>query len=228
MAKILLAEDDIELAKAIVRWLTSEGHICEHVSDGSEATLRLEGFAYELIILDWGLPEIEGIEVLNRYRKSGGKTPVLMLTGKGAIEDKVTGFTQGADDYLTKPFEARELTARAGALLRRPANLHGEKLSVGALELLPSVHSVRLNGKRIALVPREYALLQFFMRHPNQLFKPDKLLDLVWKNESEASYEALTTCIKRLRKKLDQDKQASLIRNVHGVGYGFFPEGDND
>jgi DNA-binding response OmpR family regulator len=228
MAKILIVEDDIELAKVISRWLTNEGHLCEEVGDGLEATHRLERFTYELIILDWTLPEVAGIDVLNKHRKAGGKAPVLMLTGKGGIEDKLTGFRTGADDYLTKPFEGRELTARVEALLRRPADLHSARLSVGPLELLPSVHAVSLKGKKIPLVPREYALLQFLMRHPNQLFKPDKILDLVWKNDSEASYEALTTCIKRLRKKLDKENEPSLIRNVHGVGYGLFPPDDGN
>lgn len=224
MAKILLAEDDEVLAQAIARWLTNEGHICEHVNDGLEAVMRLETYTYELIILDWGLPKVEGIEVLSKHRKAGGKTPVLFLTGKGGIDDKLTGFQSGADDYLTKPFDGRELQARVSALLRRPHQMHGNALKAGTLELLPSVHSVRFKGKKIPLVPREYALLEFFMRHPKQLFKPDKLLDVVWKNDSEASYEALTTCIKRLRKKLDREGEPSIIKNVHGVGYGLFPE----
>ncbi len=226
MAKILLAEDDVELVQVISRWLTNEGHICEHAKDGMEAKLNLERFTYELIILDLGLPEVEGLDVLASHRLKGGKTPVLILTGKSGINDKLAGFRSGADDYLTKPFDGRELTARVNALLRRPAELHSDTLKVGALELLPSVHAVSLNGKKIALVPREYALLQFFMRHPKQLFKADKLLDLVWKNDGDASYEALTSCVKRLRKKLVVGDEPSMIRTVHGVGYGLFPDGD--
>ncbi|MFN8555334.1 MAG: response regulator transcription factor [Candidatus Obscuribacterales bacterium] len=226
MAKILLVEDDVELAQVIKRWLTNERHTCEHVDDGQQATLCLERFSYELIILDLGLPEVHGLEVLNQHRLKGGKTPVLILTGKSALDDKLTGFQAGADDYLTKPLDGRELTARVSALLRRPADLHSDNLTVGDLELIPSLHLVKRNGENIQLVPREYALLQFLMRYPNQLFKPDRLLDIVWANDADSSYEALTTCVKRLRKKLDRMNEPSVIRNVHGVGYGLFPDRD--
>lgn len=228
MARILVAEDDAELVVLIRRWLELEGHGCDHVKDGREASLALETSVYELVILDLGLPESDGLEVLRKYRRTGGKTPVLILTGKGEIEDKLAGFRTGADDYLTKPFDGRELIARVSALLRRPADFHGEGLRTGPLELVPSLHAVKLDGKKIALVRREYALLQFFMRYPNQLFGPDRILDAVWSNKSEGSYEALTSCVKRLRKKLDRPDQPSLIKNVHGVGYGLFPEGEPD
>jgi two-component system, OmpR family, manganese sensing response regulator len=224
MAKILLVEDDIELAQIISRWLKNEGHLCEHVADGGDAIDRLKAFAYELVILDWSLPDVQGIEVLNVHRQQGGRTPVLMLTGKTSIDDKIQGFDAGADDYLTKPFNGKELTARIRALLRRPPELQEEKLVVGDLELIPERHSVKRADKEISLVPREYALLSFLMKHPNQLFQPDKLLDMVWSSDTDSSYEALTTCIKRLRKKIDRENEPTVIKNVHSVGYGLFVE----
>lgn len=224
MAKILLVEDDVELAQIISRWLKNEGHLCEHVSNGADALARLKAYAYELVILDWNLPEVQGIEVLNQHRQHGGRTPVLLLTGKNSIDEKIQGFDAGADDYLTKPFNGKELTARIRALLRRPPELQEEKLVVGDLELIPERHSVKRADKEIALVPREYALLSFLMKHPNQLFQPDKLLDMVWSSDTDSSYEALTTCIKRLRKKIDRENEPTVIKNVHSVGYGLFVE----
>lgn len=219
MAKILLVEDDQALAKLVRNWLSLEHHAVESVEDGEEALHRLKVSEYDLVILDWTLPKLAGVEVLKEHRRLGGQTPVLMLTGKDKISDKEEGFDAGADDYLTKPFHGKELTVRIKALLRRPPNLVQDVLRVGELVLQKENFSVRRGENEIRLLPKEFALLEFLMRHPNQVFSAEALLERVWVSESESTVEAVTTCIKRLRRKLESDGTPSPIATVHGVGY---------
>jgi len=222
VAKILIIEDDVQLASLVLRWLTKEGHVVEHVASGGEGLQRLRFDPYDLIVLDWNLPEVEGIDILKQFRRSGGTTPILMLTGKKAIEEKLEGLSEGADDYLTKPFDGRELTARITALLRRPAVLLDTCLKVGDIELDTKAHSVKRAGKPLTLLPKEFALLEFLMRRPGEFFQAQRLLEHVWPSESDSTTEALTSCIKRLRQKLDNPDSESVIRNVRGAGYGLF------
>ncbi len=222
MAKILIVEDDEQLADLIVQCLTRENHLVEHVNNGADALSQVKLYIFDLIILDWNLPEVTGLGILKEFRSRGGITPVLFLTGRRDLSDKLEGLDAGADDYLTKPFDSRELTSRIRALLRRPQVLVGDVLEVGKLRLDPKDFKVTLGDEEIKLVPKEFALLEFLMRHPCELFGVDKLLDSVWPCQSDSTREALTTCIKRLRKKLDGDSDTSMIRNVHGVGYGLF------
>lgn len=224
MAKILIIEDDTQLAALVHRWLTREGHIVEMEADGLAGMQRLRFDQYDLIVLDWELPGMAGIEILKNFRELGGIIPVLMLTGKKGIEDKLTGLYQGADDYLTKPFDGRELTARIATLLRRPISFTSSNLKVGDIEIDMKTHSSSRGGRPLNLLPKEFALLEFFMRHPGELFPPQRLLEHVWPSESDSTIEALTSCIKRLRQKLDEGGENSLIRNVRGVGYGLFVE----
>jgi two-component system OmpR family response regulator len=224
LAKILIVEDDVQLAEIIGRWLTNEHHVVELVADGQDALSRLKLYAYELIILDWQLPGMEGIEILTEFRAAGGKTPILMLTGKRTIEDKMQGLDSGADDYLTKPFHGKELTARVRALLRRPVDVTDNILKVGDIELDAQTYKALRGGEDLKLVPKEFALLQFLMRHPGRYFTANKLLSEVWPTESDSSTDALTTCLKRLRRKLDPEGQESVIKNVHGMGYALIIE----
>lgn len=216
MAKLLFVEDDTDLSGRVNEWLCFEHHSVECVYDGVEATERLKFYQYELVILDWDLPKKTGIEVCKEYRSRGGLTPILMLTGKGTINDKEQGLDAGADDYLTKPFHLKELSARIRALLRRPASFTGTTLKVGTLELNPSSHQLTIEGREVSLLPKEYAILEFLMRHPNEIFSPDALLNRVWNSESDASTDTVYTYIKTLRKKLQPNAP---IKTVHGVGY---------
>lgn len=220
MAKILIIEDDVQLSKLVRDWLKLERHEAEIVNDGQEGLNRLKVYEYDLIVLDLELPMISGMEILKEFRTLGKKTPVLILTGRTTIDDKELGLDAGADDYLTKPFHAKELTARIRALMRRVGGQIGTVLKAGEIELDRSTFSVKKSGAEIKLVPKEFALLEFLLRNPGTIFPPEALLNRVWSNESDATVEALTTCIKRLRKKLDSEGQESIIRNVHGVGYG--------
>lgn len=219
MAKILIVEDDLSLGKMVRDWLALDHHATELVSDGAEALSMLKVYEYDLIVLDWELPNVSGIEILKAFRAQGGLAPVLMLTGRGTIDDKESGFDSGADDYLTKPFHGKELTARIRALLRRPEGYVGDILSCGALQLDKTNYRVTRGEEEIRLLPKEFALLEFLMRNQKRVFAPEALLNRVWATESEATVDALTTCIKRLRKKIDVDGQPSIIRTVHGVGY---------
>ncbi len=220
VAKILFAEDDLDLAGRIEQWLTHEHHAVEIVYDGLKALENLEYFKYELAILDWGLPNMTGIDICKKYRAAGGTTPILMLTGRDQIEEKETGFDAGADDYLTKPFHMKELSARIRALLRRPTGFTGTELKVKGIELNPTSHRVTLNGTELQLAPKEFALLEFLMRHASKVVSSDQLLEHVWSSESDATSETIYTYIKTLRKKLSPGStKDSPIRTVHGLGY---------
>ena len=219
MAKVLVVEDDIALAKMISDWLSLEHHKTELIHDGTEAAHMLKVYDYDLIVLDWELPGLMGVDILKEFRGRGGLTPVLMLTGRSSIDDKEKGFDYGADDYLTKPFHAKELTARLRAILRRPEAFLGDILRVGDITLERANFCVKRGDEEIRLLPKEFALLEFLMRNQGRVFAPEALLNRVWVAESEATVDALTTCIKRLRKKIDVEGRSSIIRTVHGVGY---------
>ncbi len=219
MAKILLVEDNLDLIAMIERFLVFEKYVVESVSDGAEALDHLKTFPYDLIILDWELPGMNGVDVCREFRNRHGNTPILMLTGKSTIANKEAGLNSGADDYLTKPFDLRELGARIRAILRRPPTVTAKEsiYEAGHLTLDAIKHEVRSMGEVVELGPREFQLLEFLLRHPNQVFTPEALLNKVWSAQSEATEEALRTTMKRLRKKIDPDNK--IVRNVHGVGY---------
>lgn len=223
MPRVLLVEDDQDLANNIVKWLSLERYSVEVAPDGLEAIELLREIKYDLIILDWHLPEMSGLEVLKLFRSAGGTTPVLVLTGRTTLNDLETALDSGADDFIAKPFQPRELSARLRALSRRPAEILDDQLKVGDLVLY--VHKYRLtkNGTEIELLPLEFSLLQFFMKHPGRVFGTEALLERVWPVNSEASPEAVRTVIKTLRRKIDGSGEQSMIRTIHGVGYKFEP-----
>ncbi|MBX9950938.1 MAG: response regulator transcription factor [Candidatus Obscuribacterales bacterium] len=224
MSKILVAEDDTQCAELIGMFLERSQHVFETVTDGAEALDRLKLYSYDLVILDWNLPRMSGVDVLKTYRARGGKTPVLMLTALKSINSKVEGLEAGADDYLTKPFDGSELQARLKALLRRPPVLLDDVLNIADIQLDTASHRVTKSGVEVKLRPKEIALLEFFLRHKNQLFTAEQILEQVWSSESDATTEAIVSCIKRVRKVLDEGREGSIIRNVHGAGYGIFAD----
>jgi two-component system, OmpR family, response regulator len=219
MAKLLLVEDDVDLTVMIVEWLSFEHHSVEVVHNGREGMERLRLCHYDAVILDWSLPEMTGLEICRQYRQESGVAPVIMLTGKNSISDKENGLDSGADDYLTKPFNMKELSARIRAVLRRASNSPTNILTVGELTIDPTKYKLTKNGKEIQLLPREFALLEFLMRHPDEVFSGDALLQRVWHSESDATSDAIRTCIKRLRQKIDGDSDDSVIQTISRVGY---------
>ena len=223
MAKILIAEDDLDLAGMVEDWLHREQYTVELVANGSDANDRLRFYSYDLVVLDWDMPKMTGIEVLKEFRSRGGTTPVIMLTGKDTLADKERGLDTGADDYLPKPFEPRELSARIRALIRRSTSQYQTSniLSVKDLSLDLVSHEVTRDGEKLGLLPKEFALLEFFMRHPNEVYSLEALLERIWISESDSSPDAVRTCIQRLRKKIDVEGKPSYINTKHRVGYIF-------
>jgi DNA-binding response OmpR family regulator len=221
LAKILLVEDDEDLAVTVSDMLNDERHTVDTAHNGLDAMELLQNQTYEVIILDWNLPGMTGIEILKKFRAAGGGTPVIMLTGKGEIAEKEQGLDSGADDYLTKPFDLKELAARVRSLLRRPKLASSNVLTWGDLVLDPSKFEISRSGQQLRLLPRDFALLEFLMRHPTQIFSAQALLDGVWKYDSDATPESLRVAIRRIRKVIDErdDLDTSLIENISRVGY---------
>jgi DNA-binding response OmpR family regulator len=174
---------------------------------------------FDLILLDWNLPDGNGIEVLRNYRKKNGLAPILMLTAMSAIENKEVGFEAGADDYLTKPFNARELAARVEALLRRPRDIIEETLTIRHITLHCGSHKVFKHGEEVRLLPKEFALLEFLMRYSGQIFSSEQILERVWRSDSESLQETVRTTVNRLRNKIDVPGEPSIIENLRGIGY---------
>lgn len=221
MAKILVVEDDDHQADVIEKWLTHEHYKVDVVSTYADGKAMLSSYTYDAVVLDWGLPDGVGIDLIKEFRKGGGSTPILMLTGRSDMSDKEQGLDGGADDYLTKPFQIRELSARLRALMRRPSQMVSEVLSSGDLELDVAKHELWKNGELVKLFPQEFSLLEVLMRKPGVVHSTDALINLVWKSEAGASGETVRTSVLRLRRKIDTEGQPSHIENVHGVGYKF-------
>lgn len=219
MAKILLVEDDPSVCGTISDWLTSQLHTVECVEKGEVARDLLSTYSYDLVILDLSLPDIDGLEVLTTYRKKGGTAPILILTGRQAVTDREKGLDLGADDYLCKPFHVRELSARLRALLRRPQSFAQPKIEVGALTLDPDSCAVLRNGKAIRLQPKEFALLELFMKNPDRTFSAQAILDRLWQSDADTSLDTVRVHITKLRSRIDLEGQGSVIETIKGVGY---------
>jgi two-component system OmpR family response regulator len=222
MAKLLIVEDEKEAADSLKDWLAGEKHTIEVVDNGPEALDRLKLYSYDVIILDLQIPGLDGLNVCREYRNRGGSTPVLILTGKELTpQAKSIGLDTGADDYMIKPFHPSELSARIRALLRRSTGEAKTILKAGDLTLDPKKHSLTKNGVEIHLGPREFELLHFLMRHCNQVFSAETILDRVWTSESDCSPDAVRVYIANLRRKIDTSGHRSFIRTIHRVGYVF-------
>lgn len=220
--RLLLVEDDPALAELLEFRFRNEGYQVRATPDGDEALLLAQEEVPDLVVLDWMIEGTSGIEVCRRLRKdkATAHVPILMLTARGAEDDKIRGLDTGADDYLTKPFSPRELLARVNAILRRirPA-LAGEVLQVGDLTLDAVAHKVTRNGKVLALGPTEFRLLKHFMEHPGRVFSRGQLLDAVWGNESDIELRTVDVHIRRLRKGIEVEGAGDPVRTVRSAGY---------
>ncbi len=219
MPKILIVDDDVRLAEQIHDFLLLEGSVVEIVHGVDDAIQMLNCFNFDLIILDWSLPDGTGVAVCRHYRGQGGLAPIIFLTGKDSVESKEEGLNSGADDYLTKPFHPRELSARIKACLRRPRNFQMETLVAGDLCLDRTQRKLTKAGKAIHLRPKEYGLMEFLMRHPNRYFSSKELIESIWKSDSETTEDTVRTSIKTLRKKITADNEECLIKTMQGYGY---------
>ncbi|HNQ04077.1 MAG TPA: winged helix-turn-helix domain-containing protein [Thiobacillaceae bacterium] len=213
--RLLIAEDDPQLGDGLTIWLRQDGHAVDWVKDGQAADLALKSGDYDLLLLDLGLPRQEGMAVLRALRGRGQSLPVLILTARDAVHDKIAGLDGGADEYLVKPVSLDELSARVRALLRRAAGHARPCLRLGELVLDPAMRQVTLAGEPIELSAREFALLQVLMRHPGRVMSRAQLEAAVygWKDEPDSN--ALEVHIHRLRKKLGVER----IRTLRGIGY---------
>ena len=221
--RVLVAEDNKKLAASLKKGLEQEGYSVDCSHDGKEAESIARSFSdsYDLIILDIMLPERDGITVCRRLRDSGIATPVLMLTARDGLDDRVQGLDSGADDYVVKPFSFEELTARIRALLRRPRSLVPAVLEQGGIVLDPAHRKVTVSGEEISLTLKEFRLLELFMVHPGQVLSREQIVEHLWDFDSELFSNAVDVHIKNLRRKLTGDRDAQTIETVRGVGYRF-------
>tara|TARA_B100000315_G_scaffold139923_1_gene128951 strand:+ start:3377 stop:4078 length:702 start_codon:yes stop_codon:yes gene_type:complete len=220
--RILIVEDEPPLIEVLRYNLESEGFLTLVATDGEEALLLVEEENPDLIILDWMLPELSGIDVCRRLRetKKFKTIPIIMLTARGEEEDKISGLGAGADDYIVKPFSPSELIARVRAVLRRANPEFGEdKLEYADLSLDLTAHKVSRNGRAVHLGPTEFRLLQVLMERPTRVFSREQLLDRVWGREIYVEERTVDVHIRRLRKALNQDHEEDLIRTVRRGGY---------
>ena len=219
VAKLLFVEDDREIAEMVITWLKAQKYDLDVAYDGNTGLEFLLMNTYEVIILDWELPGISGFEIIKTFRAKKGMTPIIMLTAKGTVAEKEMGLDAGADDYLSKPFSLGELSARIRALLRRAPAMHSSLLCAADISLDPVKHRVMQGTKEIHLNPRDFALLEFLMRHPDEIFSSSALLQRVWQSESDISSDSLRASIKRLRQQIDDNQDQSMIENVPKIGY---------
>lgn len=217
--RLLVVEDEQKVASFIQQGLTEEGHAVDLAHDGDMGLSMALDRVHDLIVLDISLPKKDGIGVLKTMRQAGIKTPILLLTVRANIEDKVLGLDAGADDYLTKPFAFEELVARIRALLRRRSDAEPPLLEVADVTLDPARRTVMRDGEPIELTPREFTLLDYFMRNPGRVLTRTMIAEHVWDYNFDTSTNVIDVYVNYLRKKIDTGREPKLIRTVRGVGY---------
>jgi two-component system, OmpR family, response regulator MprA len=218
--RVLVIEDDDAVRAALRRALLLAGYEVLQAETGEEGLLRAQTDVPDAIVLDLGLPDIDGLQVCRALRRSENRTPILMLTARAAVEDRVDGLEAGADDYLVKPYDVRELQARLKAVLRRHVEgADGRTLRFADLELDADAHAARINGREVDLTRTEYQLLELFMLNPRRVLSSELIYDRVWGYDFGSSGNALRVYIGYLRRKLEAGDERRLIQTVHGVGY---------
>jgi DNA-binding response OmpR family regulator len=226
--RVLVVDDEPGLADLLARALRETTWAPDCVGTGTAALDALAAIPYDLVILDVGLPDLDGFEVCRRYRKGGGTVPILMLTARDALSDRVLGLDAGADDYLAKPFAVDELLARLRALARRPPATHDVVLRYDDIELDPARHIASRNGKALGLTAREFALLEYLMRNPERALSRAQILDHVWDDNFDPVGNAVDVLVGRVRRKLEAAESVPLVHTVRGQGYllSSHPPGD--
>lgn len=217
--RILVAEDDIDLREIIVKKLRAEGYAVDDCSNGRDALDCLRSTAYDAAVLDIMMPEMDGLETVRRLRAGGNLTPVLFLTARDTVADRVRGLDTGANDYLVKPFSFDELTARIRAATRVTAGNPTNVYSLADLSLDADTHTVKRAGVEISLTAREYALLEFMLRNRNKVLSRKKIEDNVWNYDYEGGTNVVDVYIVYLRKKIDEGHPVKLIHTIRGAGY---------
>src|SRR5574338_1063030 len=226
--RLLLVEDDRELADLVTFHLDRAGYHVTRTGDGEEALILVDEISPDVILLDWMVEGISGIEVCRRLRRAEttANVPIIMLTARSEESDRIRGLDTGADDYVTKPFSPRELVARVGAVLRRvrPA-LAAEQLSYDDVEMDVGAHRVRRAGKPVSLGPTEFRLLKHFLENPGRVFSRERLLDSVWSHDPDIDLRTVDVHVRRLRNALNDGNRPDIIRTVRSAGYSLDAEG---
>ena len=217
--KILLAEDEIDLNNIVTKYLKKNGYSVESVFNGEEALDYLEYDEYDLIILDIMMPKINGFEVIKKLRSKGNHTPILLLTARNSSEDKVKGVDLGADDYIVKPFDFNELTARIRTIVRRRYGNSSNELSIGDLVLDTSKKTVTRAGKTIELTGKEYSILEYLMQSKNRILSREQIKTHVWDYNYEGDSNIIDVLIKNIRKKIHVEDGKQIIYTKRGLGY---------
>jgi two-component system copper resistance phosphate regulon response regulator CusR len=225
--RVLLVEDEPEIADFVVRGLREEGFVVEHAADGEGGWHALHTAAWDVVLLDWWLPGPDGLTLLRRFRQAGGTTPVLFLTARDAVSDRVRGLDAGADDYLCKPFAFAELLARVRALARRQDRAPAAVLESAGVRIDFATHRADRAGGRLDLTPKEEALLVFFLRHPGEVLTRTRIYEQVWEERYDGLSNTLEVHVMELRRKLEAHGPR-LIHTVRGRGYVFGPAPDAD
>ena len=219
--RVLIVEDEPELADFLCRALRDVTWAVDRADSGAAALALLDVNPYDLVVLDIGLSDIDGFEVCRRYRAAGGRTRLLMLTARDALDDRVHGLDAGADDYLTKPFDVDELLARLRALARRPPAAHDVVLRYADVELDPASRTVSRAGRPLRLTAREFALLEYLLRTPERVLRRGQILEHVWDDNFDPVANAVDVLVGRVRRKLDPEGTSPLIHTLRGAGYMF-------
>jgi len=217
--RLLLVEDESRVARFIAKGLREQSYAVDLARDGEEALCQVRVNEYDLVILDILLPVKDGYAVCRELRGGGFRQPILMLTARDSVDDRVTGLDAGADDYLSKPFDFKELLARIRALLRRPRDLRPRVLQVMDLMLDTGSHAVTRAGRRITLTAKEYALLEFLVLRQNRVVNREQIAQHVWDESFDPSSNVIDVYVKRLRTKIDEGSRRALIRTRRGEGY---------
>jgi DNA-binding response OmpR family regulator len=219
MAKILLVDDDIVLGDALKEAFASEKLALEVVTSAEDALQLLQHYQFDVLLFDWNLPGMSGVELCRKYRHSGGLNFIIFLTSEGQIERKEEALDSGGDDYLVKPFDTRELFARIRSVLRRSRDRIDEVMTIGDVSLTPSSRLLKVAGKELQLTPRESAILEFLMRNKNRPFSAARLLTSIWPSDSEVSADNVRVLVANLRQKLALAERKDFVKTVHNSGY---------
>ena len=225
--RVLLVEDEVRIADFVTRGLSEHGYAEDVAADGEEALQWADVASFDLVVLDVMLPRLSGIEVCKTLRDRGSQVPILMLTARDGVDDRVRGLDSGAADYLVKPFAFAELLARLRALSRRPSQVTGSVLGIGGLELDTSTLRVSRNQVPITLTSKERELLEYLMRHPNQVLSRTLIAEHVWNYDFDNATNVIDVHIRNLRRKIDEPFEEKLIQTVRGSGYRIAAAGDN-
>lgn len=224
--KILVVEDEKQIADFVKKGLTEQGFLVEMCDHGDEALVRMMETPYDAVVLDIMLPGRDGLSILKQFRKKGHTTPVILLTARSELDERIEGLNTGADDYMTKPFYVEELTARLHAVMRRSSDEQMSLLQAGDLTVNVLTREVKRGGVPVKLTSREFSLLEYMMRNPGRVYTRTQMLEHVWGYDFDPSTNLVDVHIQRLRKKVSPDKENPLIETIRGVGYRVRKDGD--